>query len=272
MIFSIPVRYREAWAPDMDLMTIIGLLAGAATIYYVLVDGNILHLLINPVAFILVFGGTFSATLISYPWDVIKYVGPATKLMFISRRHSDEERQGLIEYLSGLADLARTEGLEALRPARAGDHFMDYGLQMLREGLEPEMLEENLEKRLLYEHQHNQKVSGVFRTMGTFSPIFGLLGTLIGVVQVLRNLSDPSSMGSAMAIAITTTFYGIFAANFLFLPTAIKLEEINQSETLRKQIIAEGIVCISQGDLPIMVRKKLNAFLISHLREHEGAR
>ncbi len=105
--------------------------------------------------------------------------------------------------------------------------------------------------------------------MATFSPIFGLLGTLIGVVQVLRNLADPSSMGSAMAIAITTTFYGIFAANFIFLPTAIKLGELNENETLRREIVAEGVLSISKGDLPIMVRKKLNAFLISYMREHD---
>jgi len=255
----------------VDFMTIIGLMAGAATIYYVLVDGNILHLLINPVAFVLVFGGTLSATLISYPWNILKHILPASRLMFVGRRHSDEDKQQLIGHMANLAELAHTEGIDSLRAPRTGDPFLAYGIRMLQEGLEQDEIKENLERRLHLEYEHNQKVTGVFRTMGTFSPIFGLLGTLIGVVQVLRNLSDPGSMGSAMAIAITTTFYGIFAANFLFLPTAIKLDELNGSESLRRQILAEGILSISQGDLPITITKKLNAFLISYLKEHEGA-
>ncbi len=255
----------------MDLMTVIGLVAGAASIYYVLADGNILHLLVNPVAFVLVFGGTISATLISYPWSILKHTFSAFRLMFVGRKHSDEDRHLVIEQMAQLAEKARFQGAESLQSdiKNLRDPFLSYGVQMLVDGIEHDVIKDNMEKRLLYSHQHNQKINGVFRTMATYSPIFGLLGTLIGVVQVLRNLADPSSMGSAMAIAITTTFYGIFAANFLFLPTAIKLGELNESETLRREILAEGVLSISQGDLPIMVRKKLNAFLISYMREHE---
>ncbi len=257
----------------MDLMTIIGLLGGLATIYYVLVEGNILHLLVNPVAFVLVFGGTFSATLIAYPWNTLKHIFSAFRLMFVGRQHSDDDRQQLIDQMVLLAEKARLKGVEALLRdvEHTKDPFLAYSIQMVVDGLEHEVIKDNMEKRLLYTHQHNHKINGVFRTMATFSPIFGLLGTLIGVVQVLRNLSDPSSMGSAMAIAITTTFYGIFAANFLFLPTAIKLGDLNENEILRQEIVAETVLCISQGDLPIMVRKKLNAFLITHLREYESA-
>ncbi len=257
----------------MDLMTVIGLLGGIATIYYVLVDGNILHLLVNPVAFVLVFGGTFSATLIAYPWSTLKHIFSASRLMFVGRRYSEDDRQQLIEQMVLLAEKARLKGVEALLRdiEQIKDPFFAYSMQMVVDGLEHDVIRDNMEKRLLYTHQHNHKINGVFRTMATFSPIFGLLGTLIGVVQVLRNLSDPSSMGAAMAIAITTTFYGIFAANFLFLPTAIKLGDLNENETLRQEIMAEAVLCISRGDLPIMVRKKLNVFLISYLRGHEGA-
>ena len=255
----------------MDLMTIIGLVAGVLTIYYVLLDGNILHLLLNPVAFVLVFGGTISATLIAYPWSILKHTFSAFRLMFIGRKHSDEDRQIIIEQMAGLAEKALLKGKESLQndARQLKDQFLIYSIQMLVDGTEHDIIRDNMEKRLLYAHQHNQKINGVFRTMATFSPIFGLLGTLIGVVQVLRNLADPSSMGSAMAIAITTTFYGIFAANFIFLPTAIKLGELNENETLRREIVAEGVLSISKGDLPIMVRKKLNAFLISYMREHD---
>ncbi|HEB02806.1 MAG TPA: hypothetical protein ENI12_06195 [Nitrospirae bacterium] len=255
----------------MDLMTVFGLLAGVGTIYYVLAEGNILHLLVNPVAFVLVFGGTFSATLIAYPWSILKHITMSFRLMFVGRKHSDEDKQQLIEQMAHLAEKARLSGAESLQANATStkDLFFKYGIQMLVDGVEHEVIQDSMEKSLLYAHQHNQKINGVFRTMATFSPIFGLLGTLIGVVQVLRNLSDPSSMGSAMAIAITTTFYGIFAANFLFLPTAIKLGELNEDETFRNQIVVEGVLAISNGDLPIMVRKKLNTFLISYLKEQE---
>lgn len=256
----------------MDFMTVIGLIGGTATIYYVLMDGNILSLLLNPLAFVLVFGGTFSATLIAYPWDTLRHIFGSFRLMFIGRKNSEEDKQETIDLMAQIAEKARLKGTESLSAeAKSKDTFLSYGVQMLVDGTEYDIIKSNMEKRLLYAHQHNQKINGVFRTMATFSPIFGLLGTLIGVVQVLRNLSDPSSMGSAMAIAITTTFYGIFAANFLFLPTAIKLSERNENETLRREIISEGVLAISRGDLPIMVRKKLNAFLISYLREHESS-
>lgn len=255
----------------MDLMTVIGLIGGVGTIYYVLAEGNILHLLLNPVAFVLVFGGTISATLISYPWNTLKHIFSASRFMFIGRKHSDEDKQLVIEQMAQLAEKARLNGAQSLQSdvKQLNDPFLSYSIQMLVDGMEHDVIKDNMEKRLLYSHQHNLKINGVFRTMATYSPIFGLLGTLIGVVQVLRNLADPSSMGPAMAIAITTTFYGIFAANFFFLPSAIKLGELNENETLRKEIVAEGVLSISQGDLPIMVRKKLNAFLISYLREHE---
>lgn len=251
----------------MDFMTIAGLLAGAGTVYFVMSEGNILNLMFNWVAFILVFGGTVSATLISYSWGILKYVPTSIKLMFYSREHTDENRQELIEKIAALAEKARRESIESLQRDVniSDDPFTAYALQMVIDGIEYDVIRENLEKRTFFTHQHHQKINGVFRTMGTYSPIFGLLGTLIGVVQVLRNLSDPSSMGASMAIAITTTFYGIFAANFLFLPAAIKLGELNENETLRMQIITEGTLSISRGELPAMVRKKLNSFLLSRL-------
>ncbi len=251
----------------MDIMTIIGLIAGLATVFYVMHAGDIFHLLFNQLAFILVFGGTFSATLISYPWDVLKRMPGALKLMFTGRKYSDEYMQATIERLAALAEKSRREGQASLQAEALAerDRFMAYGLQMLVDGLDEDSIEENMEKRLVISYQHRSKISSAFRTMATLSPIFGLLGTLIGVVQVLRNLSDPSDMGSAMAIAITTTFYGIFAANFLFLPAAIKLGGLGEDEVLFRRLVKEGVIAIRQGSLPIIIKKRLNAFIIHKL-------
>jgi chemotaxis protein MotA len=256
----------------MDFMTIIGLVAGVASVYYVMAVGGILHMLVNPSAAVLVFGGTLAATMISYSWDVLRYVPASFKYMFLSQKNTHQYRQELIEQLISLAEKARRMNIESLQSdiSNVENEFLAYGIQMTVDGLEPEVVRDNLEKEILYTRQHNIKLGNVFNTMATLAPIFGLLGTLIGVVQVLRNLSDPSNMGSAMAIAITTTFYGIFAANFVFLPVATKLNEHSENDVVTRELIAEGVMSIQHGDLPYIVKKKLNAFVISHLRESES--
>lgn len=251
----------------MDLMTVIGLLLGAASVYYVMAHGQIVHLLFNLDAAILVFGGTIACTLIAYPWRVIKQAPKALKLIFFPPKEL-LHTQG-IEILVRLAEQAKRNGIESLQNDihTLKDKFMINGVQMLIDGIEADIVRENLEKEIICIRQRHQKVGSIFRTMGTLSPIFGLLGTLIGVVQVLRNLTDPQSMGASMAIAVTTTFYGIFGANFLFLPTAIKLNEYSEDEILTKELTIEGVISIQQGDLPLIVRKKLESFLSAKLKE-----
>lgn len=253
----------------MDFMTIIGLIFGALTVYFVMVSGNILEMLFNPIAAILVFGGTFSATLIAYPWDLIKMTVPSFRLMFFPKKNTREYLEDLMETFVTMSEKARRTSIESLQADvnKVESKFFGHSMQMVIDGLEGDVVKDNMEKEILYTRQSFQKVCGVFRTMSTLAPIFGLLGTLIGVVEVLRNLSDPTTMGSGMAIAITTTFYGIFAANFLFLPIAIKLNEHSERDVLIKELIAEGVMSIQNRDLPLIVRKKLNAFLSSHIRE-----
>lgn len=250
----------------MDFMTIIGLFAGAATVYYVMAAGNILHMLLNPVAAILVFGGTISATMIAYPWDVLKQTIPSIRHMFLTSNHTYPGRLELIDFITSLAEKARRSNVESLQDdlANISNPFLSNGIQMLVDGLESDVIRDTLEKDVIYTKHRHQKICNVFRTMATMSPIFGLLGTLIGIVQVLKNLADPTSMGNAMAIAITTTFYGIFAANFLFLPLSIKLNEFSDKEVTTMELITEGVLAIQKGDLPMIVRKKLTAFVMSH--------
>ncbi|GBD99607.1 chemotaxis protein PomA [bacterium BMS3Abin07] len=258
----------------MDFMTLIGLLLGGLTVYFVMVSGHILHMLFNPIAALLVFGGTFSATLIAYPWDLIKQTVPSFRLMFFPKKNTYGHLGNLVEILTSLSEKARRQSIESLQSdlGRIDDRFFSHSMQMVIDGLETDVVKENMQREILYSRQSFQKVCGVFRTMATLAPIFGLLGTLIGVVEVLRNLSDPATMGSGMAIAITTTFYGIFAANFLFLPIAIKLNEHSERDVLIKELIAEGISAIQGGDLPLIVRKKLNAFLSSNIKEKNEGR
>ena len=187
----------------LDKMTIIGLVAILLTVLYVLAVGNILHMLFNPLALIIVYGGTFSATFIAYPWSVIKEIVPSLKILLFPSKHSDKDMEDKIDYLALLAEKA---------------------------------------------------------------PIFGLLGTLMGIVEMLRNMSNPASMGAAMSNAVTATFYGIFSAN-VFIPIATKLTDHSERDIISKEMVAEGILAIQQGDVPLIVRKKLTAFIMAHMRQ-----
>lgn len=250
----------------MDLMTVIGLVMGLGTVYYVMNAGGITALLLNPNAAILVFGGTFAATMISYPYKVLK-VGPKALMMifFPSKSNTPEET---VNTLLQLSESAKRNGIDSLQNeiGRLRDRFMIDGIQMVVDNLDPDVIRENLQKEIIFTRKRHQQVAGIFRTMGTYAPIFGLLGTLIGVVQVLRNLSDPEAMGTSMAIAVTTTFYGIFGTNFIFLPVAAKLTVHSEDELLLKEVVIEGILSIQDGEIPILVKKKLEAFLAYKLR------
>jgi len=251
----------------MDFMTILGLLLGCGAVYYVMAQGQITSLLFNLSAAILVFGGTIASTLISYPFKIIKQAPKAVKLvMFPSKRYTASEA---IDTLVRLATVAKMGGIAVLANEihNLRDNFLIDGIQMIIDNLDPEMIRENLEKEIVFTRRRHQQISGIFRTMGTYAPIFGLLGTLIGVVQVLRNLADPTTMGASMAIAVTTTFYGIFGTNFLFLPIAGKLNAHSEEELLLKEVMIEGILSIQKGEIPLIVERKLQAFLAYKLRK-----
>ncbi|MBI4422799.1 MAG: MotA/TolQ/ExbB proton channel family protein [Elusimicrobia bacterium] len=247
-------------------MTVLGALVGTSVVVYVLHHGNMLQFLLNGEAIILIFGGTLGSVLISYPWDALRHVRSAVMLVIFPPKRPGATV--LIATFMRLAEKARRQGLESLAPeAGAADHpFLADGLQMLGDGLEREVLQERFERDILATRQRHMQLSGIFRAAGTFSPIFGLLGTLIGVVQVLRNITNPSAMGSAMAVAMTASFYGIFAANFVFLPVANKLNYYSEEEMLNRELIARGILCLLDGASPWLVARKLEAYMSFHLR------
>lgn len=257
----------------MDLMTLLGLIAVGITVLYVLSAGNIVHMLLNPLALIIVFGGTFSATLIAYPWDVLKEILPSMRVLLFPSKNTDKDRQDMIALLTSLAEKAKRDGVERLQEdlPKIENRFLAHGMQMLVDGFEKDVIKENMEREILYTRQNHQKVAGTFRTMATVAPIFGLLGTLIGVVEMLRNMSDPVHMGKAMANAVTATFYGIFSSN-IFIPIATKLTNHSERDIITQEMVAEGILSIHAGDVPLIVEKRLNAFILAHVREKTEAR
>lgn len=250
----------------MDFLTLIGLVLGFGVVWYVMAQGEITALLFNVNAFVLVFGGTIASTLITYPWQVMNLVPRAVLFVLFPPKRPPITQ--VIENMVNLQTIALAQGIDGLsgETENMEDDFLKTGIRMLMEDQDADSINENMYNELMAIRQRHQRIVGVFRSMGTYSPIFGLLGTLIGVVQVLRNLSDPSSMGSSMAIAITTTFYGIFGCNFFFLPIAGKLDGYSNDEILVKELIIVSILAIRERMIPALMRRKLERFIPEQLR------
>jgi len=250
----------------MDFMTVGGILCGGGVIFYVLASGHMMQFLLNVDAIVLIFGGTLGSIMISYPWSVLSKIPMALGIMFVPPKRPSA--QTLIDAIVKLAEKARRDGLDSLaEDAPYAPHpYLGDCIQMLVDGLDHDVIKERCERDILATQQRHDQISAIFRSAGTFAPIFGLLGTLIGVVQVLRNITDPKAMGSSMAVAMTASFYGIFSANFIFLPISNKLNHYSEEEVLARELITKGVLALSQDEAPWLIAKRLEAYLSFHLR------
>jgi chemotaxis protein MotA len=162
-----------------------------------------------------------------------------------------------------LAKVARREGILALekKVKTMNEPFMSKGVELAVDGMEPDAIRGILENELIFTEERHKKGAEIFTVMGAFAPAMGMIGTLIGLVQMLMNMSDPKSIGPAMAVALITTFYGSVMANLIFLPVAGKLKVRREDEAKYKQLIVEGISSIQIGDNPRVVEQKLHTYL-----------
>jgi chemotaxis protein MotA len=247
-------------------MTFFGAFCGIGVIVFVLASGGMLKFLLNWEAIVLIFGGTLGSIMIAYPWAALKWTSSAFRIvMFPPKRPPISD---IIRVIVNLSDIAKKNGLEAIGTEipRLPHPFLADACQMIVDGVDEHILHERMEHDINTTRLRHQQQSNIFNSAGTFAPIFGLLGTLIGVVQVLRNIQNPQMMGSSMAIAMTASFYGIFSANFIFLPIASKLSYYSDEDILLREIIAKGIVSLHEGDVPWLVSKKLEGYLSLALR------
>jgi len=248
-------------------MAFSGIALGLGCVYVVMFRADILGIILNLDAFLLVCGGTLASMMITYPWSLLKDIPGAMRLMFFPKK--SETTPEMIRALVHLAERAKRDGVDSLEDeaGRVHEPFLADGLRMVLDGVAPDLVRENLEKTIAFTRARHQQLAGVFRTMGTYSPVFGLLGTLIGVVEILQNLTDASSLGRAMAVAVTATFYGIFGTNFIFLPIAGKLTAFSDNEMLVKEVIIEGVLAIQAREVPALLSLKLQAYLSHRFRE-----
>jgi len=231
-----------------------------------MMNGGSILLFIDPPSLMIVGGGTVGSTLIHYPFtEVIRALTVAKKTLFVKEQAPGNIISQLIEF----SGKARKEGILSLQSvmSKVEDPFFLKGLQMAVDGQEPEALREMMEREIEYIVERHDSGATIFTTMAAYSPAMGMIGTLIGLVQMLQTMDDPSSIGPAMAVALLTTFYGAVAANILFTPIAGKLKHRSANEVLGKTLIAEGMNSILAGENPRVMEQRLHAFVAPALRE-----
>jgi len=249
----------------VDIATLIGLIAAFGLMLMAILQGGGLGMFIDVASILIVFGGTAGVALVNFPLsDVLSAVNVAKKAFLFK-----ETNTNLLEQLMEFANKARKEGILSLQSSidTIEDEFLIKALQMAVDGQEPDDLKGMLNTEIDYIQQRHALGVSIFESLGGISPAMGMVGTLIGLVQMLQNMSDPSSIGPAMAVALLTTFYGAVLANVIFLPIAGKLKTRSKTELLQKTIIVEGMGSILSGENPRVMEQKLHAFIAPKLRE-----
>lgn len=252
----------------MDLASVIGLVAGVSFIMYAIFSSGNFLLYVDIPSMMIVGGGTVGATLINYPLGEVLGVIKVVKKAFL---HKEETPINIIKTLVSFAETARREGILSLeqQAATLEDDFLKTGITLAVDGTEPEHIRDIMTTEINYIAERHKTGSGIFEAMATYAPAFGMIGTLIGLIGMLAQMNDPSSIGSNMAIALITTLYGAFIANLICLPIAGKLKARSSGEILIKELCIEGIMSIQSGDNPRIVEDKLKAFIAPSLRNFE---
>ncbi len=256
----------------MDIATLLGFLLGFGLILWSMAHNGIagLALFVHGPAAAVVVGGSVAAILIHFPLSDCKNLVKVILKNFLNKVPSPtEEIERIMEY----ANLARKEGLLALETKlqEVNDRFFAKGVQLVVDGFSAETVRDILELEAEVEKQRHNVGKTMLQQFGTFAPAFGMVETLIGLVQMLSNLSDPSKIGAGMAGALVGTFYGAFVANMIMLPLAGKLDIRSKEEYLLRELMIEGIVAIQSGEKPQLIKEKLKGFLPPSLRESVAA-
>jgi chemotaxis protein MotA len=244
----------------MDLATLLGIISAFGLVFYAILSSSGLGIFIDIPSMFIVIGGTLGVTMITFPLgDVIGVIKVVMNVFFVRTSQAGKVIPTLVDY----SGKARRDGILALESEtkEISDKFLSKGIQLAVDGLEPRAITDILEMEIEYIEERHGKGAETFLTMGTISPSMGLIGTLVGLVQMLQNLSDPSSIGPAMAVALLTTFYGAILANMVFLPIAGKLKVRHKEEILSMRLMLEGILSISIGDNPRTLEAKLESFI-----------
>ncbi len=246
----------------MDIATIVGLIAGLGTIFVVLImdGGSPAELFAHPSAILLIIGGSLSATVLTSPLKVVMQL-PKYFIQAFTTKNFDAK--STIELLTKLADRARREGLLALEEdsKKISDKFLQKGIMMVVDGVDSEQVEEILETNIEQMKARHKMGAGFFAAAGGYAPTFGIIGTVMGLISVLKQLDNPSALGASIAAAFLATLWGLLISNLIYLPLSGKLKAKSEEEARSRSMQLEGILAIQAGENPRIVLDKLNAFL-----------
>lgn len=245
----------------MSISTLISLIMGfMALIFAFALDGGSPARLLQPTAALIVFGGIAGAVGVSFPADDLKRILAIMKVAFKNRKRDMVQ---LIEYFKEIAIKTRKNGLLTIEEdiSKVDDPFIRKGLQMVVDGVEPETIRNILEAQADTVFERHKNGVAIFEAAGGFAPTMGIIGTVLGLVQVLANLEDPQSLGPKISTAFVATLYGVASANLVFLPIANKLKSLNKRENKEFELIIEAILSIQEGLNPSTMVEKLKSFL-----------
>ena len=247
----------------MDIATLVGFILGIVSIIYSIVVGAGMEGFMSFVdvpSIVIVVGGTIAAVLVSYPLNQFLYIFSTAKKAFIKNSSSSSD---IIAHLIEMNKLARAECLLALEryTETETDEFLKKAVQMAVDGITPDTIRATLTNEIDCLRLRHAQSQGIFETLAAQAPSWGMIGTLIGLVLLLGNLEDPSTIGPSMAVAILTTLYGSIIANFICNPIAKKLEIRSAEESARRELIVEGVIALAQSAPSMVMEQTLKSFL-----------
>ncbi|NMC63316.1 MAG: motility protein A [SAR324 cluster bacterium] len=251
------VAYEEK---DLDKGVITGIILSFALIACGMLLSGRLGSFLNPAGILIVIGGTISASLVHYSLKDLSY---ALQLAGRTLRQADNDPLATIQYLVRTSQAVKQEGMLYLdrEATRQSDPFMKKAMEITADGQDASVIKRILETEMRSSHHRASRAVQVFQTMGTYAPALGLIGTLIGLIQMLGALGDAASVGPAMAVALTGTFYGAVMANLLFLPISGKIKSMQEEELLLKAITVEAMMSMSRNESSIVMEQRLQSFL-----------
>lgn len=251
----------------MDITTVLGTLLAFGFVIGAMASGvGGIAIFIHVPSLGLVAGGTIAVVLMNFTMaDMKGLVKVILRTYFFKLGTPGDEIGRVIEY----ANLARKEGLLALEEklGEVEDPFFGKGIQLVIDGFSADTVRDIMDLEAEWQRQRHNKGKMMLDALGAMAPAFGMIGTLVGLVQMLQNLSDPSAIGGGMATALLTTLYGAMAANMVFIPLSGKLDVRSKEEVLLRELMIEGIVAIQSGEKPQLIKEKLKSFLSPRDRE-----
>ena len=252
----------------MDFATIIGIIGGFGLVIIAMVSGCGFAWFVDWPSAMIVLGGTFGAVLINYPISDVLGVIKVAKNAF---RGKKQQTDVVINRLVEMSKISRRDGLISLQRViqenKERDPFLIKAINLVVDGIDPLHVSDIMQTELDSLSERHRLGAEIFTTMGNFAPAMGLVGTLIGLVQMLKQMNSPGTIGPAMAVALITTFYGVILANLVFLPIAGKLKTKSSQELLLKQLIINGILSIQSGDNPRVLEQKLHSYIAPRERK-----